>query len=98
MPPEAFASPLIVWFGPDRYIFPVGRDVTIGRDNRADIRVDGAGISTSPTHVVVHHNGRQWIAVDRGEGGIYVDGVRMSTGFIHYGRALTLGDPQDGPP
>lgn len=94
MPTEAFASPLIVWFGHDRYTFPVGRDVTIGRDGRADIRVDGVG---APTHVVVHHNGRQWIAVDRGEGGIYVDGVRMSTVFIHDGRAITLGDPQHGP-
>ncbi|MGB6209890.1 FHA domain-containing protein, partial [Mycobacterium sp.] len=97
MPTEAFASPLIVWFGPKRYTFPVGRDVTIGRDNRADIRVDGATGSTSSTHVVVHHNGRQWIAVDRGEGGIYVDGVRMSTVFIHEGKAITLGDPQHGP-
>jgi ABC transport system ATP-binding/permease protein len=97
MPTEAFASPLIVWFGPKRYTFPVGRDVTIGRDSRADIRVDGMGASISTTHVVVHHNGRQWIAVDRSEGGIYVDGVRMSTVFIHDGRAITLGDPQHGP-
>src|SRR5271170_939616 len=97
MPTEAFASPLIVWFGPNRYTFPVGRDVTIGRDSRADIRVDGEGTSISPIHVVVHHNGRQWIAVDRGEGGIYVDGVRMSTVFIHDGRAITLGDPERGP-
>src|ERR1700753_2030735 len=94
MPTEAPASPLIVWFGPKRYTFPVGRDVTIGPDSRADIRGDGAG---TPTHVVVHHNGRQWIAVDRGEGGIYVDGVRMSTVFIHDGRAITLGDPEHGP-
>jgi ABC transport system ATP-binding/permease protein len=97
MPSEAFASPLIVWFGPNRYIFPVGRDITIGRDSRADIRVDGADRSSSPTRVVLHHNGRQWIAVDRGESGIYVDGVRMSTVFIHHGRAITLGDPQRGP-
>src|SRR5271166_4123601 len=91
MPTEAFASALIVWFGPKKYTFPVGRDVTIGPDNRADIRIDGTGTSTSPTRVVLHHNGRQWIAVDRGEGGIYVDGVRMSTVFIHDGRAITLG-------
>src|SRR5271166_2914220 len=97
MPTEAFASALIVWFGPKKYTFPVGRDVTIGPDNRADIRIDGTGTSTSPTRVVLHHNGRQWIAVDRGEGGIYVGGVRMSTVFIHDGRAITLGDPQHGP-
>jgi len=91
MPTEAFASPLIVWFGPNRYIFPVGRDVTIGPDGRSDVRIDGAA------PVVLHHNGRQWIAVDRGEGGIYVDGVRMSTVFIHDGRTIVLGDPQHGP-
>ena len=93
MPTEAFASPLIVWFGPHRYTFPVGRDVTIGRDNRADIRLDGAGPPLRPPMSVLHHNGRQWIAVDRSEDGIYVDGVRMSTVFIHDGRAITLGDP-----
>ena len=97
MPTGAFASPLIVWFGPNRYTFPVGRNVTVGRDSRADIRIDGIGTSTSPTHVVLHYNGSQWIAVDRGEGGIYVDGVRMSTVFIHDGKAITLGDPQHGP-
>ncbi|HUB54704.1 MAG TPA: ATP-binding cassette domain-containing protein [Mycobacterium sp.] len=96
MPTGAFAAPVIVWLGPNRYTFPVGRDVTIGRDSRADIRVDGAGAATSPTHVVLHHNGRQWIAVDRGDGGMYVDGVRMSTVFIHDGRAITLGDPEHG--
>jgi ABC transport system ATP-binding/permease protein len=89
MPTQAFA-PLIVWLGPQRYTFPAGRDVTVGRD-RADIRLDGVGT------VLLHHNGRQWIAVDRGEAGIYVDGVRMSTVFIHDGRAITLGDPQHGP-
>jgi ABC transport system ATP-binding/permease protein len=96
MPTGAFAAPVIVWLGPNRYTFPVGRDVTIGRDSRADIRVDGAGATTSAIHVVLHHNGRRWIAVDRAEGGMYVDGVRMSTVFIHDGRAITLGDPEHG--
>src|SRR5271155_617038 len=97
MPSQAFAAPLIVWLGPRRYTFPAGRDVTVGRDSRADIRLDGVGTPASPTHMVLHHDGRQWIAVDRSEGGIYVDGVRMSTVFIHDGRAITLGDPERGP-
>ena len=46
--------------------------------------------------MVLHFNGNQWIAVDRSEAGIYVDGVRMSTVFIHDGRAITLGDPSTG--
>ena len=93
----AFGSPLIVWLGPRRYAFPPGRDVTIGLDSGADIRLDGVGPSANPTLVVLHYNGGQWIAVDRSEAGIYVDGVRMSTVFIHDGRAITLGDPQRGP-
>jgi ABC transport system ATP-binding/permease protein len=97
MPTETFGAPLIVWVGPRKYTFPVGRDVTVGPGNGADIRLDGAGRSDSSTQVVLHHNGSQWIAVDRSEGGIYVDGVRMSTVFIHDGRAITLGDPQHGP-
>jgi len=91
MPSQAFAPPLIVWLGRQRFTFPAGRSVTVGRDNRSDIRLDGVGT------VLLHYNGRQWIAVDRGEAGIYVDGVRMSTVFIHDGRAVTLGDPQRGP-
>ena len=97
VPTAAFGSPLIVWLGPRRYAFPPGRDVTVGLDSGADIRLDGGGPSANPTLVVLHYNGGQWIAVDRSEAGIYVDGVRMSTVFIHDGRAITLGDPQHGP-
>ncbi len=96
MSTATFGAPLIVWLGPRRYAFPPGRDVTVGLDGGADIRLDGSVGSTAPL-VVLHFNGSQWIAVDRSEAGIYVDGVRMSTVFIHDGRAITLGDPQHGP-
>jgi ABC-type multidrug transport system ATPase subunit len=88
---------LIVWLGPRRYTFAPGRDVTVGVDRGADIQLDGVGGSGVPPLVVLHFNGNQWIAVDRSEAGIYVDGVRMSTVFIHHRRAITLGDPQRGP-
>jgi ABC transport system ATP-binding/permease protein len=88
---------LIVWLGPRRYSFPIGRDVIVGLDSSADVRLDAAGPSATPPLVVLHYNGDQWIAVDRSEAGIFVDGVRMSTVFIHDGRAITLGDPQYGP-
>ena len=97
MSTATFGPPLIVWLGPRRYSFPTGRDVTVGLDSSADIRLDAAGPSSTPPLVVLHYNGDQWIAVDRSEAGIYVDGVRMSTVFIHDGRAITLGDPQYGP-
>ncbi|MBO0866216.1 MAG: FHA domain-containing protein, partial [Mycobacterium sp.] len=93
---EAFASPLTVWVGPRHYTFPAGRDVTVGRDSRSDLRLESADPSTSPTHLVLHHDGRQWVAIDRSQRGIYVDGVRMSTVFIRDGRAITLGDPRHG--
>jgi ABC-type multidrug transport system ATPase subunit len=92
-----FGPPLIIWLGPRRYVFAPGRDVTVGLDRDADVRLDGVGGSGVPPLVVLHFNGNQWIAVDRSEAGIYVDGVRMSTVFIHDGRAITLGDPQHGP-
>ncbi|MGA8332060.1 MAG: FHA domain-containing protein, partial [Mycobacterium sp.] len=91
---RSFGFPLIIWFGPRRYAFPPGRDVVVGHNNSADIHLEG---TAAPTHVVLHYSGDQWIAVDRGESGIYVDGVRMSTVFIHDGRTITLGDPQHGP-
>jgi ABC transport system ATP-binding/permease protein len=92
-----FGPLLIVWLGPRRYSFPAGRDVTVGLDSSADIRLNAAGPSATPPLVVLHYNGEQWLAVDRSEAGIFVDGVRMSTVFIHDGRAITLGDPQYGP-
>ncbi len=92
-----FGPALIIWLGPRRYAFAPGRDVTVGLDPGADIRLDGVGGSGAPPLVVLHFNGNQWLAVDRSEAGIYVDGVRMSTVFIHDGRAITLGDPQYGP-
>jgi ABC transport system ATP-binding/permease protein len=91
-----FGSPLIVWLGPRRYSFPAGRDVTIGLDSSADVRLEPVAPSATPPLVLLHYNGDQWIAVDRSEAGMYVDGVRMSTVFIHDGRAITLGDPQYG--
>ena len=97
MSTATFGPPLIVWLGPRRYSFPTGRDVTIGLDSDADIRLEAVGPSATPPLVVLHYNGDQWLAVDRSEAGIFVDGVRMLTVFIHDGRAITLGDPQYGP-
>jgi ABC transport system ATP-binding/permease protein len=91
----SFGSLLIVWHGPHRYAFPSNRDVTIGSNNGADVQIDGLGGLAEP-QVLLHFNGVEWIAVDRGEAGMYVDGVRMSTVFIHEGREITFGHPQHG--
>jgi len=94
--PASFGSSLIVWHGTQRYAFPPDRDVTIGSNDGADIRLYGLGGLSEP-QVLLHFNDVQWVAVDRGEAGMYVDGVRMSTVFIHEGRTITFGDPQTGP-
>ncbi|WP_227371061.1 FHA domain-containing protein, partial [Mycobacterium fragae] len=96
MPTEAFASPLIVWLGSKRYAFPPGRDVIVGHDRRADIRIERRDEFTPPTAVVLHYDGRQWVAIDRSRHGIYVDGARMSTVFIHDGQVIMIGHPQYG--
>ena len=44
-----FGPPLIVWLGPRRYSFPTGRDVTVGLDGGADIRLDGRRPVGDPT-------------------------------------------------
>jgi len=92
----AFGAPLVVWLGTHRYAFPSNRDVTIGSNKDADIQLYGLGGLSEP-QVLLHFNGSEWIAVDRSEAGMYVDGVRMSTVFIHDGRVITFGDPQRGP-
>jgi ABC-type multidrug transport system ATPase subunit len=91
-----FGSPLIVWLGTQQYVFPPNRDVTIGSNVGADIQLYGLGGLSEP-QVLLHFNGSEWIAVDRSEAGMYVDGVRMSTVFIHDGRVIAFGDPQHGP-
>src|SRR5581483_10389169 len=91
-----FGSPLIVWLGTHQYVFPPNRDVTIGSNVGADIQLYGLGGLSEP-QVLLHFNGSEWIAVDRSEAGMYVDGVRMSTVFIHDGRTIAFGDPQHGP-
>ncbi|UMB71404.1 ATP-binding cassette domain-containing protein [Mycobacterium paraterrae] len=91
-----FGAPLVVWVGSHRFAFPPHRDVTIGSNSGADIQLHGLGGLSEP-QILLHFNGSEWIAVDRSEAGMYVDGVRMSTVFIHDGRVITFGDPQRGP-
>ena len=53
MSSATFGAPLIVWLGPRRYAFPPGRDVTVGLNGGADIRLDGSVGSTAPLVVPV---------------------------------------------
>src|ERR1700677_954347 len=97
---ESFASPLTVLVGSMRYVFPPGRDVTVGYGKGFDVPLDRPGNAPSPTprpDVVLRFAGNQWVAIDRSPGGIFVDGYRVSTVNIRDGQAITIGDPHRGP-
>ena len=55
----AFGSPLIVWLGPRKYTFPAGRDVTVGRGNDVDIRLDGGSTAGAPSQLTLLRDFRQ---------------------------------------
>ncbi|MBV9321862.1 MAG: ATP-binding cassette domain-containing protein [Mycobacterium sp.] len=96
---DAFAFPLTVFAGSTRYTFSPGREVTVGRDDRADIPLDNPEDNqyTSRIHLVLRFDGRNWLAIDRSRNGMFVDGERVTTVNIRDGNSVTLGDPQQGP-
>lgn len=97
------ASPLTVWVGSIRYVFPPGRDIFVGRGEQCDIRLDRPGTDEPDTvrapvpDLLLRFTGTDWVAIDRSRYGIFVAGTRMSTVDIHDGQAITIGDPQHGP-
>jgi ABC-type multidrug transport system ATPase subunit len=98
MPTQASASPLTVWLGPTRYVFPPGRDVLVGVGPGVDIPLDvPGGPAAARPDVVLRFTGSHWVAIDGGARGLFVDGSRVSTVDIHSGQAITIGDPQRGP-
>src|ERR1700738_1662904 len=97
------ASPLTVWVGSTRYIFPPGRDVLVGRGTHCDIPLDRlrpldpeTGSRSSPD-LLLRFTGTHWVAIDRGRDGMFVNGARMATVDIRDGQAITVGHPQRGP-
>lgn len=102
MRPEASAfpaPPLTAWVGSARYVFAPGRDVLVGYGPGFDIplqRPGGAAPAPRPD-VVLRFTGTQWVAIDSGPHGMFVNGSRLSAVEIHSGQAITIGDPQRGP-
>lgn len=93
-----FAAPLTVWAGTTMYAFAPGRDVTVGRDIRSDICLDGPDSTwVSREHFVLRFDGGHWVVIDCSRNGTYLDGVRVSTAIIRSGQRITAGDPQRGP-
>lgn len=97
------ASPLTVWVGSTRYVFPPGRDVIVGRGTQCDIRLDRMGPfdpnagPEPPPDLVLRFAGTHWVAIDRSHIGIFTDGARVPTAQIRDGQSITIGDPQRGP-
>jgi ABC-type multidrug transport system ATPase subunit len=76
--------------------FAPGRDVVIGRDVRADVRIPHLGVSRS--HVILRCLDGHWVAVDdKSFNGMFVGQRRVSSVDIRDGQTIHVGDP-DGPP
>ena len=94
------ASPLTVWVGSMRYVFPPSRDVVVGFGRECDIRLDRPGppdrqVAPQPDpDLVLRFTGSHWVAIDRSRSGVFVGGARVSTVDIRDGQAIALGDPR----
>jgi ABC-type multidrug transport system ATPase subunit len=75
--------------------FAPGRDVVIGSDLHADVRV--AHPMVARAHLLLRFDHGRWVAVDNNtRNGIFVNGQRVPAVDIRDGQSLNLGQP-DGP-
>jgi ABC-type multidrug transport system ATPase subunit len=75
--------------------FAAGRDVVVGSDLRADLRVAHPLIARA--HVLLRFDQGRWRAVDNNSlNGVYVDGRRVPIVDIQDGQTINIGKP-DGP-
>ena len=75
--------------------FAPGRDVVVGSDLRADLRV--AHPLVARAHVLLRFDQGRWIAVDNNSlNGVFVDGQRVPMVDIQDGQTINIGKP-DGP-
>ena len=75
--------------------FAAGRDVVIGSDLRADMRVAHPLIARA--HLLLRFDQGRWIAIDNNSlNGIFVNGRRVSIVDIYDGQSINIGKP-DGP-
>ena len=75
--------------------FAAGRDVVIGSDLRADMRVAHPLIARA--HLLLRFDQGKWMAIDNNSlNGMFVNGQRMPIVDIHDGQTINIGKP-DGP-
>ena len=96
---EPVAFPLTVWAGSNRWTFAPGRDVTVGRDDRADVPLEDPAHNqgTSRFHLLLRFDGGHWVAIDTSRNGTFIADERISRAHIRDGMTLTLADPRRGP-
>ncbi len=75
--------------------FAPGRDVVVGSDVRADLRVAHPLIARA--HVLLRFDQGRWTAIDNNSlNGMFVEGRRIPIVDIHDGQSINIGKP-DGP-
>ncbi len=75
--------------------FAVGRDVVVGSDLRADLRVAHPLIARA--HLLLRFDHGRWVAVDNNSvNGVFVNGKRVPKVDIEDGQTINIGKP-DGP-
>ncbi|HKI40390.1 MAG TPA: FHA domain-containing protein, partial [Mycobacterium sp.] len=75
--------------------FAAGRDVVIGSDVRADLRL--AHPLVARAHLLLRFDQGRWIAVDNNSlNGVFVNGQRVAMVDISDGQSVNIGKP-DGP-
>jgi hypothetical protein len=75
--------------------FAPGRDVVVGSDLHADVRVAHPVVARA--HLLLRFDHGRWIAIDNNtQNGLFANGQRVSTVDVRDGQSLSLGMP-DGP-
>jgi ABC transport system ATP-binding/permease protein len=75
--------------------FAPGRDVVVGSDLHADVRVAHPAVARA--HLLLRFDHSRWVAVDNNtHSGIFANGQRVPMVDIRAGQSLNLGQP-DGP-
>jgi ABC-type multidrug transport system ATPase subunit len=73
--------------------FAPGRDVVVGRDVRADVRLPHPAVSRA--HVLLRYHDGHWVAIDNeSRNGIFLAEQRVYSVDIHSGQILHIGDPE----
>jgi ABC transport system ATP-binding/permease protein len=79
--------------GDIRRTFPPGRDVVVGRDVRADLRILHPAISRA--HVLLRCVDGQWTAVDNDSlTGMFVGPERVKSALVSHDTSVRLGNPR----